>query len=87
MNELNYLRPKDRTEARLLLTVLLTALVIAVVLMVVRRTDAFSENIELPLYDRVTELTWPWEVGHEDIVLVTQHDNKSFKWIVGHPGQ
>lgn len=45
----------------------------------VRRSETFSENLELPLYDLATRLTWPWKAGHPDIVLVSIQDD-SLGW-------
>ena len=75
---MNYLRPNDKRENILLLTCLAMALVLAVLLIAARRTAFFSERVELPLYDQVTRLVWPWTIGHEEIVLVTHQE--PFHW-------
>lgn len=38
------------------------------------RSKGFSERFELPLYDAVTQATWPWKTGHSDVCLVTVQD-------------
>ncbi|MCW1925195.1 CHASE2 domain-containing protein [Luteolibacter arcticus] len=46
------------------------ALIVAAATCGLRRTAWFSAHAELPAYDMVTRLTWPWKAGHPDVVLV-----------------
>lgn len=52
----------------------LSAVLVALICCLARRTSWFSERVELPLYDGLTRLTWPWPCGHPDIALVTIRD-------------
>lgn len=54
----------------------LTALGLALLLLGARQTESFSNEVELPVYDFLTRQTWPWQVGHPDIVLVTIQDDR-----------
>ena len=55
----------------------LLAFVLSLGLCGLRRTEWFSERIELPLYDLQVLITDPWPSAREDIVLVTLQDPKS----------
>jgi len=46
------------------------ALIVAIATCQLRRTKWFSLHAELPAYDMVTRLTWPWKAGHPDLILV-----------------
>lgn len=63
---------RSMTERRTrVATALLMALAIAGGLCWLRRTPAFSEQVELPVYDLMTMAGWPWQTEHPDVVLVT----------------
>lgn len=61
---------------RLIATTLLVVVAISLIVLAARRTAAFSDTLELPVYDRLTRLTWPWQTGHPGVVLVTIRDDR-----------
>ena len=63
-------RPGTNRARSLLAGVTATWLLASLTMLGVRKTEWFAEWIELPLYDLMTEFTWPWRTGHPDVVLV-----------------
>lgn len=63
------------------ISMMITA-VIATCCCLLRRTSLFSDRVEVPLYDALTRLTWPWSAGHADIALVTIQDPSPQSWPV-----
>jgi len=67
-----------RTHTRLLFILIGIGVISVVFTSWLRRTSTFSNFLELPLYDHITQLTWPWKVGHPDVVVVTIQDAKDW---------
>ena len=65
------------------LYLLLAWLIATIAVFGIRKMAWFAEWIELPLYDLMTEITWPWKTGHPDIVLVMIQD--ASRWPLDDP--